>query len=131
MEIGKLEYRVPYADTDQMGFVYYGNYLTFFERSRNELMRANGFTYKELEKLGIGLPVVEANIKYHRPAKYDDILTITARLEEFSGVRLKVVCEVKCGDVLLADGWTKHCFMDLKTGRVTRPPEVMAEVFSK
>lgn len=114
-----------------MGYVYYGNYLTYFERSRNELMRANGFTYRELEALGIGLPVIEANVKYHRPAKYDDILTITATLEEIGGVRLKVACQVKRGEELLAEGWTRHCFIDLKSGRPTRAPETIIKVFSE
>ena len=130
MKQGILQYRVPYADTDQMGFVYYGNYLTYFERARNELMRANGFTYKELEALGVGLPVIEANAKYHRPAKYDDELTICATLEEIGGVRLKVACQVKRGDELLTEGWTRHCFIDLKTGRPVRAPEQLLEVFS-
>lgn len=131
MQDGFVHYRVPYADTDQMGFVYYGNYLVYFERARNELMRANGFTYKELEAFGIGLPVLEANVKYHRPAKYDDELCIVAHLEEIGGVRMKVTCQVKCGDVLLAEGWTRHCCIDLKTGRPVRPPEQILEVFAQ
>src|SRR5574344_2807261 len=73
-----IEYRVPYADTDQMGVVYYGNYLTFFERARNELMRACGYTYKECEAEGWMLPVTHAEVDYKRPAKYDDLLEITA-----------------------------------------------------
>lgn len=127
---GIVQYRVPYADTDQMGFVYYGNYLTYFERSRNELMRANGFTYKELENLGIGLPVLEANVKYHRPAKYDDELTVIATLAEIGNVRLKVSCQVKRGEELLAEGWTQHCFINLQTGRPVRTPEEMLRIFT-
>lgn len=126
MTEGVLQYRVPYADTDQMGFVYYGNYLTYFERGRNEFMRAWGFTYKELEALGVGLPVVEAHVKYHAPARYDDLLTIKARLAEAKGVRLKVEASVWRGETLLADGWTVHVFIDLKSGRPVRPPAEMA-----
>lgn len=126
MTEGVLQYRVPYADTDQMGFVYYGNYLTYFERGRNEFMRAWGFTYKELEALGVGLPVVEAHAKYHAPARYDDLLTIKARLAEAKGVRLKVEASVWRGETLLADGWTVHVFIDLKSGRPVRPPAEMA-----
>ena len=71
-----IEYRVPYADTDQMGVVYYGNYLTLFERARNELMRGSGFTYARMEtEGGAMLPVVEAHVDYHAPARYDDLLT--------------------------------------------------------
>ena len=73
-----VEYRVPYADTDQMGVVYYGNYLTFFERARNELMRAAGYTYQRCEAEGFLLPVIHAEVDYRSPAKYDDMLEITA-----------------------------------------------------
>ncbi|MBQ7651524.1 MAG: acyl-CoA thioesterase [Victivallales bacterium] len=121
MLTASVEYRVPYADTDQMGFVYYGNYLTYFERSRNELMRSAGFTYKRLEELGLGLPVIEAKVNYRRPAKYDDVIRIEADCEFCGGIRLQVNCRVFCGDVLLAEGYTIHAFMDLKTGRPTRP----------
>ena len=67
-----MQYRVPYADTDQMGVVYYGNYLTIFERARNELMRACGYTYRECEAEGWMLPVTHAEVDYKRPARYDD-----------------------------------------------------------
>lgn len=119
--LAKAYYRVAYADTDQMGFVYYGNYLTMFERSRNELMRSIGFTYKDMEALGFGLPVVEANVKYIMPAKYDDQLVIEARCTGCHGIRLRVDCRVLRDDELLAEGYTIHVFMDLKTGRPVRP----------
>ncbi len=129
MKAGIVEYRVPYADTDQMGFVYYGNYLTYFERSRNELMRAWGFTYKELEAMGVGMPVIEASVKYHAPAKYDDLLTIRGVLTELHGVRAKVSCTVMRGDVLIAEGWTMHVFIDLATGRPVRIPRKILDTF--
>ncbi|MGN0866412.1 MAG: acyl-CoA thioesterase [Oligosphaeraceae bacterium] len=122
-----ITYRVPYADTDQMGFVYYGNYLVFFERARNELMRTLGFTYRELEGLGVGLPVIEASLKYHVHAQYDDLLTIRARVAEYTGIRVKVECQVLRDDKLLVEGWTRHAFMDLKTGRPARVPAIMQE----
>lgn len=130
MAEGIVKYRVPYADTDQMGFVYYGNYLVFFERARNELLRAMGFPYRQLEALGVGLPVTEAAIQYHAHAKYDDLLTIRARLVEHSGVRVKVACQVLREDTLLVEGWTIHAFIDLKTGRPVRPPKEILEVIS-
>ena len=126
---GVVNYRVPYADTDQMGFVYYGNYLTYFERSRNELMRANGFTYRELEALGVGMPVIEANVKYHAPAKYDDELEIRCKLTELKGVRARVECRVLRDGKLLAEGWTQHVFIDLKSGRPVRIPAEILSVF--
>lgn len=126
-----LEYRVPYADTDQMGVVYYGNYLTFFERARNELMRESGFSYKECEALGFALPVVHAEVDYKSPARYDDLLEIRAWVEEVKGVRCKICCEVrrKGDERILAKGHTVHVFVDIKTMRPIPPPDVAVKRF--
>ena len=120
-----IEYRVPYADTDQMGVVYYGNYLTLFERARNELMRAVGYTYRECEADGIALPVVHAEVDYKRPAKYDDLLEVKAWVRAQKGVRLEIACEVrrKGEDRVLASGFTRHCFVSSSTFRPVPPPE--------
>lgn len=114
------EYRVAYADTDKMGFVYYGNYLVYFERTRTELMRQQGLTYRELEAMGIALPVIEAHLKYHAPAHYDDVLSFHGRVTALQGVRLTIACEVRRGDTLLAEGYTTLAFMDAATGRPKR-----------
>ena len=121
----KLLYRVPYADTDQMGVVYYGNYLTLFERARNELMRDAGYTYREFEAAGFALPVVHAEVDYKSPARYDDLLEITARVEEVKGIRCKIACEVRRQgeDRVLARGHTVHVFVDVKTLRPVPPPD--------
>ncbi len=116
-----IDYRVPYADTDQMHVVYYANYLAFFERGRNELLRACGLSYRELEADGIGLPVAEAHVIYHAPATYDDCLRITAWCEGIKGVRLTIRCEVRRDGQLLVEGYTVHAVADLKTLRPTRP----------
>ena len=90
------KYRVPYADTDMMGVVYYGNYLTLFERCRNEVMRATGVTYKEMEERDKAmLPVIEAHVNYSKPARYDDDLTIYGWLTAAGGVRIKVCCNAR------------------------------------
>jgi acyl-CoA thioester hydrolase len=75
--------RVRYAETDQMNVVYYGNYAQYFEVARAESIRNLGFTYKEIEAVGVIMPVVEMQIKYLRPAHYDDLLTIKTFLREF------------------------------------------------
>ncbi len=119
-------YRVPYADTDQMHVVYYANYLTLFERARNELMRSCGYTYLEMERDGFALPVLEAHVNYHAPATYDDLLEVTAWCCDFKGVRLKIYCEVRRDGKLLAEGYTVHAHVNIKTLRPTRPsPETL------
>jgi len=119
-----MEYRVPYADTDQMGVVYYGNYLTIFERARNELMRANGWTYKRCEEEGWMLPVIRAEVDYKAPAKYDDLLEVTAWVQAARGVRIEIACEVrrKGEEKLLASGFTRHCFVSTKDFRPVPGP---------
>ena len=126
MHTASVDYRVPYADTDQMGFVYYGNYLEYFERSRNELMRTFPITYKEMEARGLGLPVLQAHVDYRSAAHYDDLLTIRATLSEIGRLRLRIDCEVRRGDEVLATGYTVHACIDLKTRRPSRlPPEFL------
>ena len=116
-----ITYRVPYADTDQLHVVYYANYLAYFERARNELMRHQGLTYRELEAMGQALPVLEAVVHYHAPATYDDLLEITTWVENLKGVRLTIRCEVHCNGKLLVDGHTIHAVVDIKTLRPARP----------
>ncbi len=123
------QYRVCYADTDQMGVVYYANYFMLFERARTELLRLNGLSYKQIEEQGFMLPVLDAHAKYHRPARYDDLLDVTARVVEFDGLKLKTACEVKRDGVLLVDGDVTLVFLNAKTGRPSRPPENIRQIF--
>ena len=125
MKAVTIEYRVPYADTDQMGVVYYGNYLTIFERARNELMRAFGYTYREFERDGCALPVTHAEVRYRHPARYDDLLEVKAYVAELKGVRVEIACEVRRkGDPeLLVSGSTRHAFVSTATFRPIPPPQ--------
>ena len=118
-----IEYRVPYADTDQMGVVYYANYLVYFERLRTELLRESEASYKDIEKNGVMLPVIEAVCKYKQPATYDDLLFISGWVEEIKGPRVKICCEVRRDDTLLAEGYTVHACVNTDTRRPVRPPE--------
>ncbi len=123
------QYRVCYADTDQMGVVYYANYFMLFERARTELLRQNGLSYRQIEEQGFMLPVLDAHAKYHRPARYDDLLDVTARVVEFDGLKLKTACEVKRDGVLLVDGDVTLVFLNAQTGRPARPPENIRKIF--
>lgn len=82
MFITQTQIRIHYALTDQMGFVYHGNYAQFYEIGRTESIRALGFTYKDIERLGIIMPVVDIHSRFLRPAKYDDLITVTTTLRE-------------------------------------------------
>ena len=126
-----LAYRVPYADTDQMGVVYYGNYLTYFERARGELLRSLGLTYHEIERRGFALPVLSAHVEYKAPARYDDLLDIRGWVGERRAVRVRVDCAVYRDEILLAEGYTVHAFVELATLRPTRFPAELAELFDR
>jgi len=117
-------YRVIYGDTDKMGFVYYGNYLRYFEIARNEFLRQAGARYHAFEEQhGLMLPVVEAQIRYRRPARYDDELAIFAAIPEVRGASARFAYEIRRlpdGEVLV-DGYTVHACIDGE-GRVSRIP---------
>jgi acyl-CoA thioester hydrolase len=128
------EVRVRYAETDQMGFAYHGNYMPWFEIARTSLLRAHGLPYRDLEEQGFFLPVLEVHVNYKRPARYDDAITIVAVLREKPTLRINIEYEVFRGEELLATGYTHHAFID-KAGRPVRPPASfvnrMNELFSE
>ena len=125
-----ISYRVPYADTDQMGVVYYANYLVWFERCRNEMLRDAGLPYTRLEAEGVMLPVVEAHCDYRIPARYDDLLSITAAVEKIEGCRIRIVNTVlnQAGQQI-AKGHTVHCFMSASSRKPIRPPDSLLAAF--
>lgn len=122
----ETQIRVRYADTDQMGYVYYGNYAAYYEVARVEAFRALGFSYKELEKSGVMMPVMELKVHYHKPARYDDLLTIKVSIPEYPKARIRYVYEIfnEVGE-LLNTGETTLVFIDIKTNRPVRLPEKM------
>lgn len=123
---GRTELRVRYAETDMMGIVYHANYLAWFEVGRTELLRSYGIPYRSLEDAGFRLPVIEVTARYHRPALYDDIVTIVSRMKEPPGVRLRIDYEVHARDQKLVTGHTLHAFIN-REGQPVRPPAVFAE----
>ncbi|SCG83830.1 hypothetical protein DW1_2266 [Proteiniborus sp. DW1] len=112
--IGKTIIRTRYAETDQMGVIYHANYFTWFEIGRTEFFRQLNMDYKDLEAENILLPVIDVGCKYMQSAKYDDELIIQTRLTSLKGVRLEFRYEIirKSDNVLLAEGYTKHAFVN-------------------
>ena len=96
----EVKLRVRYADTDQMGFVYYGNYAAFYEVARVESFRNLGFSYKNLESSGVGMPVLHMQSSYHAPARYDDLLKIIIRIPEMPRARIHYEYEIYNEDLV-------------------------------
>jgi len=123
--------RVRYAETDQMGFVYYGNYFVFFEIGRVEYMRVRGLVYKEMEQQDDSfIPVAEAHCRYLRPARYDDVLRIRTRVAEARRRTIRFVYEIVnhgTGE-LLATGETVHVICS-REGKPKALPEKYRKYF--
>ena len=117
---------VRYAETDMMGVVYHANFMPWFEIGRTTLLKEQGLPYRELEAQGYRLPVLEISAKYHRPAVYDDTLTIITVLKEKPLLRIRLSYEVRRGHELLATGESSHAFVDLQ-GKPVRPPPIFVE----
>jgi acyl-CoA thioester hydrolase len=121
--------RVRYGETDQMGAVYYGNYALYYEVARVESLRQLGLTYRALEESGVMLPVVENKSRYIAPARYDDLLTIVTTIMEMPGVKIKFEYEIfNEAEKLINQGETVLVFIDMKTNKPCRPPEVMTNL---
>ncbi len=127
----KTNLRVRYGETDQMGYCYYGNYAQYFEVGRVEAMREAGISYKSLEESGIMLPVSTFEVQYKRPAKYDDLLTITTCITEIQGARLHFDYEIHNEDKqLIATAKTTLVFVTKETMRPTSPPDNFNNIIS-
>jgi acyl-CoA thioester hydrolase len=126
----KHEIRVIFGDTDQMGVVYYANYLRFFESSRAAYWRALGKSYKDLEAAQVALPVVEAHCNYKRPAYYEDLLEIDVKVGEVRAASLRFDYLVYRGNELLAEGYTRHAVIGPK-GKPRALPDDMRELISR
>ncbi|HTP49880.1 MAG TPA: thioesterase family protein [Anaeromyxobacteraceae bacterium] len=123
----RIQIRVIYGDTDQMGVVYYANYLRYFEAGRTEFLRAKGMTYRDFEeKERLSLPVVEAGVSYRSPARYDDLLEVEIRLTEARRASARFEYEVRRGEELVATGFTIHACVDAE-GRVRRIPRSLVD----
>ena len=123
--------RIRYGETDQMGYVYYGRYAEFFEIGRTELIRKLGFAYRDLEARGILLPVVSMQVKYIKPASYDDVITIRTTLRTLPTARITFFYEIYNGDgELLNEAECHLVFTDIATRRPARPPKDLMDALS-
>lgn len=127
----ETQIRVRYAETDQMGYVYYGNYAIYYEVARVESLRQLGLSYRDLEETGIIMPVLENYSKYIAPGRYDELLTVSAAVNRKPGVKIIFNYEIinEAGD-LINIGETKLAFVDRASGKPCRMPEEMAEAMS-
>ncbi len=123
-----IQFRVRYGETDQMGYVYYGNYAQYFEMGRVEWLRNLGLSYKRMEEAGIMLPVLNLTINYLKPAKYDDLLTLKTTILKKPSVRIEFEFELfNEENELLNKGYTSLVFIDMQRNKPTRAPEYILE----
>ena len=121
-------YRVIYGDTDQMGVVYYANYLRWFERGRSELLRQIGLPYGDIEAAGYHFPVADVHCRYVQSARYDDVIEIATTLVDLSRVYLSFEYKIsrQADQLILATGSTKHACID-REGQLKRIPQMLAD----
>lgn len=114
-----------------MGVVYHTHYLDYFEAGRTEALRNLGIRYRDLEAEGIIMPVVNADVRYHAPARYDDELVIRVRFDEIPTVRVPIEYDVcrRNEDKTLTTGHTTLCFMDAERRRPIRAPDAIRSIF--
>lgn len=128
MDINKISFRVRYAETDQMGVVYHGNYPQYLEMGRVELLRGLGFSYKKMEKNGILLPVISLSIKYKKSALYDDLITVETILKKSPSVKIEFDYKIynEQNEVLI-EANTVLAFIDSEKNRPMKCPDDLLE----
>lgn len=125
----EVQVRVRYGETDQMGVVYHGSYVPYFEIGRVEWLRNKGVSYKALEESGIALPIVSMHLNYKKPARYDDMLTINTKLKKYGGVKIEFDCEIRNeNEELLTTAHFILVFVDIKNGKPIVPPNYILDI---
>ena len=124
MLIGEITIRVRYAETDRMGLLHHANYLVYFEQARTELLRSLGLTYRDLEDRGFLLVLTKIEVRYKRPAHYDDLLTIRTKVVRTTAVRIDHSYEVLRDGLLIAEGSTTLACVD-RGGRPQALPDAL------
>lgn len=119
---GEIEIRVRYAETDRMGLLHHANYLVYFEQARTELLREKGRAYRDMEDQGFFLVLAKIEVRYKRPARYDDVLTIRTTVSRTTPVRIEHAYKVLRAGELLAEGTSTLACVD-REGRLQALPE--------
>ena len=128
MKVHQFTVRVRYAETDQMGVVYHGNYAQYFEMGRVEWLRNMGVSYKWMEENGVMLPVVSLQMDYKKPARYDDLLSVKTIFKSQTSVKIEFDYEIYSeAQELLTTGYSMLVFVDMKSGRPMLPPSYVVE----
>ncbi|WP_420573099.1 acyl-CoA thioesterase [Kordia sp.] len=131
MRSHEIKTRIRYAETDQMGVVYHGNYVQFIEMGRTEWLRALGISYKEMEEMGVMLPVISIQINYKKSAYYDDVLTVKTKLKKLPSVKIEFEYEIfNEKDEIITFGNTVLAFINMKTNRPMKCPMHLIEKLS-
>jgi acyl-CoA thioester hydrolase len=128
----KTQIRVRYAEVDQSGFVYNGNYATYYEVGRSESLRQMGHTYKEMEDGGVVMPLINQYSRFYKPAFYDDLLTIVTTIPEIPQARIRFEYKIyNEKGTLLNEGYNELIFLNKEKGRPQRAPEWFTNLFIK
>lgn len=129
---GTIQYRVRYFDADPMGYCNNANYPKFYEMGRDELFREIGLPYTEVEKAGFMLPLADLHVRYIKPSKYDDLLTITTTVTEYPTAKIVFNYSIhNQNNELINEGYTTLVFVDIVTRRPVRMPMIVAEKIKK
>lgn len=123
-----IQLRVRYHDCDPLGIVYHGHYAKFFEIGRTEAMRKHDFSYKKLEELGFAMPVVEMNVKYFRPARYDELMNIKTIIKDWPDKKIVFISEIyNQQEQLLTSSETTFVYVKKDSLRRCHIPEIVLE----
>ncbi len=124
MTSGEIHIRVRYAETDRMGLLHHANYLVYFEQGRTELLRQQGFSYRDIEDQGFYLVLTKVQVRYKSPAYYDDLLTLKTIVQRVTLVKIEHRYELLRDGILLAEGETTLGCVD-KSGKVQALPDML------
>lgn len=127
----EIEILVRYSETDQMSFVYHGNYVKYFEIGRITWLKKLGISYKKMEEEGILLPVIELSINFKKPALFDDKLILKTKLKRIPSYMIEFDFEIKRDDQLITLGYTKLVFLNSKTNKPMRCPNNILKLIGK